>query len=157
MPSDALISSLDSFILSLPEELIVECLFSGETGDWRVSAFVGDDVNDSQNIGTKSRLKCSGKLIRALYPDETVFTFWDYFRNAWARNAGLRIDHLLLSPAAAQRLVAAGVDREVRGREKASDHAPVWIELAAEGKGRGRATGRRRSPKGRAGRRTAAA
>ena len=69
----------------------------------------------------------------ALHPDERIYTFWDYFRNAWGRNAGLRIDHLLLSPAVAPRLVEAGVDREVRGWEKASDHAPVWVELAAEG------------------------
>src|SRR5690349_9295506 len=64
--------------------------------------------------------------LRALHPDETIYTFWDYFRNAWPRNAGLRIDHLLLSPAAAARLVAAGVDTAVRGGEKASDHAPAW-------------------------------
>jgi exodeoxyribonuclease III len=68
--------------------------------------------------------------LRTIYPDETVYTFWDYFRNAFARDAGLRIDHLLLSPALAGRLRAAGVDREVRGWEKTSDHAPVWIELA---------------------------
>ena len=68
--------------------------------------------------------------LRALHPDERIYTFWDYFRNAWGRNAGLRLDHLLLSPALADRLVAAHVDRAVRGWEKASDHAPVWIELA---------------------------
>ncbi len=68
--------------------------------------------------------------LRALYPDETIYTFWDYFRNAYARDAGLRIDHLLLSPALAPRLEAAGVDRDVRGWEKTSDHAPTWIELA---------------------------
>jgi exodeoxyribonuclease III len=68
--------------------------------------------------------------LRTLHPDERIYTFWDYFRNAWARNAGLRIDHLLLSPSIASRLVAADVDREVRGWEKASDHAPTWIELA---------------------------
>jgi exodeoxyribonuclease-3 len=95
--------------------------------------------------------------IRALHPDQTIYTFWDYFRNAFARNAGLRIDHLLLSPAAAKRLVAAGVDTTVRGREKASDHAPVWIELAEEGQGRRPASDRRRSPTGRAARRAAAA
>jgi exodeoxyribonuclease III len=67
--------------------------------------------------------------IRTLYPDETIYTFWDYFRNAYGRNAGLRIDHFLLSPALAKKLKAAGVDREVRGWEKTSDHAPVWIEL----------------------------
>jgi exodeoxyribonuclease III len=69
--------------------------------------------------------------LRTLHPGEVIYTFWDYFRNAFGRNAGLRIDHLLLSPLLAPRLKAAGVDREVRGWDKASDHAPVWIELSA--------------------------
>ncbi|WP_070158019.1 exodeoxyribonuclease III [Sphingobium phenoxybenzoativorans] len=68
--------------------------------------------------------------LRTLHPDEVIYTFWDYFRSAYGRNAGLRIDHLLLSPALADRLVVAQVDRHVRGWEKTSDHAPVWIELA---------------------------
>ena len=68
--------------------------------------------------------------LRHVHPDETIYTFWDYFRNAFARDAGLRIDHFLLSPPLAKRLVDAQVDREVRGWEKTSDHAPVWIELA---------------------------
>jgi exodeoxyribonuclease-3 len=68
--------------------------------------------------------------LRTLHPDETLYTFWDYFRNAYARDAGLRIDHLLLNPVAAKRLAGAGVDKSVRGREKTSDHAPTWIELA---------------------------
>ena len=67
--------------------------------------------------------------LRVLHPGERVYTFWKYFRNAFARDAGLRIDHLLLSPDLAPRLKAAGVDRQVRGWEKSSDHAPVWIEL----------------------------
>jgi exodeoxyribonuclease-3 len=67
--------------------------------------------------------------LRTIHPDETVYTFWDYFRNAYARNAGLRIDHLLLSPALAGRLKDAQVDRHVRGWEKSSDHAPTWIRL----------------------------
>jgi exodeoxyribonuclease-3 len=67
--------------------------------------------------------------IRELYPEENIYTFWDYFRNAFQRNAGIRIDHFLLSPAIAKKLKAGGVDREVRGWEKTSDHAPVWIEL----------------------------
>ena len=74
--------------------------------------------------------------LRALHPGERIYTFWDYFRNAWARNAGLRIDHLLLSPSIVDRLVAAEVDRLVRGWEKASDHAPAWIELGDLGAGR---------------------
>ena len=68
--------------------------------------------------------------IRKLYPNEIIYTFWDYFRDAYSRNAGLRIDHFLLSPHLDKRLVAPGVDRDVRGWEKSSDHAPVWIELS---------------------------
>ena len=68
--------------------------------------------------------------IRTLHPDETIYTFWDYFRHAYARDAGLRIDHLLLSPVLARRLHAAGVDRDVRGWDKSSDHAPTWVEVA---------------------------
>jgi exodeoxyribonuclease-3 len=64
-----------------------------------------------------------------MHPDEVIYTYWDYFRNAFGRNAGLRMDHLLLSPSLAARLVAADVDREVRSWEKTSDHAPTWVEL----------------------------
>jgi exodeoxyribonuclease-3 len=67
--------------------------------------------------------------VRALHPDETIYTFWKFFRNAFARNAGLRIDHFLLTPDLAQRLVRTEVEREVRDWDKTSDHAPVWIEL----------------------------
>jgi exodeoxyribonuclease III len=74
---------------------------------------------------------------RALHPREPMYTFWHYLRNRWQRDAGLRIDHLLLSPAAADRLQAAGVDRAVRGEPDASDHAPVWVELSdSSGKSR---------------------
>jgi exodeoxyribonuclease-3 len=68
--------------------------------------------------------------LRKLHPGERIYTFWDYFRNAYQRDAGLRIDHLLLSPSVAQRLRGAGVDRDVRGWQKASDHAPTWVEIA---------------------------
>ena len=68
--------------------------------------------------------------LRTFHPDETIYTFWNYFRNAFPRNAGLRIDHILLSPILADRLIDAQVDTHVRGWEKTSDHAPVWIELA---------------------------
>jgi exodeoxyribonuclease III len=67
--------------------------------------------------------------IRHVHPDKTIYTFWDYMRNRWPRDAGLRIDHLLLSPPVAPRLTGAGVDKEVRGWEGASDHAPAWITL----------------------------
>jgi exodeoxyribonuclease III len=85
--------------------------------------------------------------LRARHPDERIYTFWKYFRNAFARDAGLRIDHFLLSPPLAKRLTAAGVDREVRGRDHASDHAHAWIELAEVTK---ESPGRRRPVKGRA-------
>jgi len=68
--------------------------------------------------------------IRTLHPEAQIYTFWDYFRSAYQRDAGLRIDHLLLNPAVAPRLQRAGVDRDVRGWEKASDHAPTWVEIA---------------------------
>jgi exodeoxyribonuclease III len=67
--------------------------------------------------------------IRTKYPTKPMFTFWDYKRNRWQRDAGLRLDHLLLSPALAPRLLKAGVDRDMRGEEGASDHAPAWIVL----------------------------
>jgi exodeoxyribonuclease III len=67
--------------------------------------------------------------IRKTHPRETVYTFWDYMRKRWERDAGLRLDHLLLSKKAARRLKDAGVDREVRGQDGASDHAPTWVEL----------------------------
>jgi exodeoxyribonuclease-3 len=68
--------------------------------------------------------------LRARHPEERIYTFWDYFRNHWERNSGLRIDHLLLNKELAPRLADANVDRWVRGRPKASDHAPTWIELS---------------------------
>jgi exodeoxyribonuclease-3 len=67
--------------------------------------------------------------LRAMHPDEPMFTFWEYFRASWPRDAGLRLDHLLLNVAAVKRLADAGVDRDVRGEEGASDHAPAWIRL----------------------------
>lgn len=67
--------------------------------------------------------------IRECHPDETIYTYWDYKRNRWSRNAGLRIDHLLLSPVLTPTLLDANVDKEYRGREGASDHAPTWVEL----------------------------
>jgi exodeoxyribonuclease-3 len=67
--------------------------------------------------------------LRVSHPGKTIYTFWDYFRDAYGRDAGLRIDHLLLSPSIAHRLAGAGVYRDVRGWERASDHAPTWVEL----------------------------
>jgi exodeoxyribonuclease-3 len=67
--------------------------------------------------------------VRALHPNEPMYTFWDYMRNRWERDGGLRLDHILLSSALTERLQSAGVDRHIRGLEDASDHAPVWAEL----------------------------
>jgi len=67
--------------------------------------------------------------LREIYPDERIYTFWDYFRRSFERDAGLRIDHFLLNPVARKRLSTAGVDRATRQLAKTSDHAPAWIEL----------------------------
>lgn len=67
--------------------------------------------------------------VRAVHPGPKVYTFWDYQAGAWPRNKGIRIDHILLTPQTADRLTACGIDAEVRGREKPSDHVPVWAEL----------------------------
>lgn len=84
---------------------------------------------DVRNAFQKLMAKGWTDAIRKLYPDEIIYTFWDYFRNAYTRNAGLRIDHFPLSPTIEKKLKDAQVDKYVRGWEKSSDHAPVWIEL----------------------------
>jgi exodeoxyribonuclease III len=92
-----------------------------------------DALVQPQSRAAFARLLKQGRTdaIRALHPDERVYTFWDYMRNRWPRDAGLRLDHILLSPDLAARLKASGVDRAVRGKPNASDHAPVWVELGA--------------------------
>lgn len=94
---------------------------------WRDDALFAPEVREAYR-----RLVASGwtDALRTLHPDARVFTFWDYFRNAFPRDAGLRIDHFLLNRAAGARLKDAGVDRSVRALPKTSDHAPVWIALA---------------------------
>ena len=82
--------------------------------------------------------------IRKQRPGEVVFTFWDYFRKHWERNAGLRIDHLLLNAALAPCLRQAGVDSWVRGQPHASDHAPAWVTLDLKKAGRRSGIARRR-------------
>ncbi len=74
--------------------------------------------------------------VRAVHGDEVIYTFWKYWRNAFARNSGLRIDHFLLSPPLRDRLCDSGVDLEARSWDKTSDHAPVWIELSDGKKGK---------------------
>jgi exodeoxyribonuclease-3 len=94
---------------------------------WRDDALFRPEVREAYR-----RLVDHGwtDALRTLHPDERIYTFWKYFRNAFARDAGLRIDHFLLSSTLADRLIAAKVDREARSWKKSSDHAPVWIELA---------------------------
>ena len=84
-----------------------------------------------QSRAAYQRLLAQGwtDAIRALHPKEPMYTFWDYMRNRWERDGGLRLDHILLSSALTERLQSAGVDRHIRGLEDASDHAPVWVDL----------------------------
>jgi exodeoxyribonuclease-3 len=105
----------------IPEEIDV----------YRPEEWVHDTLFRAETRQAYRRVLAQGwtDALRHLYPATRVYTFWEYMRGAWRRNAGLRIDHLLLNPAAAERLTAAGVDRDVRGWEKTSDHAPVWVEL----------------------------
>ncbi|MDR6936933.1 exodeoxyribonuclease III [Luteibacter sp. 3190] len=104
---------------------------------WRRDALLQPESRDAY-----ARLLAQGwtDALRARHPDERIYTFWDYFRQHWPRNRGLRIDHLLLSPDLAARLEDADVDRWVRDQPKASDHAPTWVRL-------GKAAGRRKATK----------
>jgi exodeoxyribonuclease-3 len=98
---------------------------------YKPERWVDDALFREETRAAFERLLAQGwtDALRTLHPQETIYTFWDYFRNAFQRNAGLRIDHFLLSPPLVPRLRAAAVDVDVRGWEKSSDHAPVWIEL----------------------------
>jgi exodeoxyribonuclease-3 len=117
-------------VLVMPTELDVY-----KPGSWLDDALFRPEVREAFRV-----LVAQGwtDAIRTLHPAERIYTFWDYFRSAFARDAGLRIDHLLLGPAIAGRLKAAGVDRHVRGWEKTSDHAPTWIELTDSSRSRRR-------------------
>jgi exodeoxyribonuclease III len=105
-----------------------------------------DALIQPQSRAAYARLVKQGwtDALRELHPDERIYTFWHYLRHRCERNAGLRIDHLLLSPSLAPRLEAAGVDRTVRGKPGASDHAPVWIELSMPANARAAVASRRR-------------
>ena len=97
-----------------------------------VRAMADDALMQPESRDAYARMLADGwtDAIDTLNPRGGVWTFWDYQRGAWQRDHGFRIDHLLLSPELADRMQAAGVDKEYRGREKASDHAPVWVEIA---------------------------
>lgn len=98
---------------------------------WDVGAMRDDALRKPESRAAFRRLLWQGwtDAIRSLHPSGGIWTYWDYQAGAWQRDHGFRIDHLLLSPAAADRLVDAGVDRDARGAEKASDHAPTWAVL----------------------------
>ena len=98
---------------------------------WSVKAMANDALTQPETRDAYFRLLGDGwtDAIDTLNPRGGVWTYWDFQAGAWQRDHGFRIDHILLSPETADRLVAAGVDKEYRGREKASDHAPVWVEL----------------------------
>ena len=98
---------------------------------WSLAAMAADALMQPQSRDAYARLLNDGwtDAIDVLNPRGGIWTFWDYQAGAWQRDHGFRIDHALLSPELADRLTAAGVDKEYRGREKASDHAPMWIEL----------------------------
>ena len=125
--ADSLLNAPEPVILAGDYNIIPTDIDVYKPERWVDDALFLPEVRDAF-----ARLVSAGWIdaLRKIHPGERIYTFWDYFRNAWQRDAGLRIDHLLLNPPAAKLLVDAGVNREVRGREKASDHAPTWAELA---------------------------
>jgi exodeoxyribonuclease-3 len=100
---------------------------------WSVRAMASDALMQPESRDAYRRMLADGwtDAIDTLNPRGGVWTYWDYQAGAWQRDHGFRIDHLLLSPELADRMQAAGVDKEYRGREKASDHTPVWVEISA--------------------------
>lgn len=102
-----------------------------ELDAYKPETWINDAVFFPESRAAYKRLLKQGWIdsIRTLYPDQKIFTYWDYFRNAYNRDAGIRMDHILLSPRLEKQLKGGGVDKEVRGWERTSDHAPVWIEL----------------------------
>jgi exodeoxyribonuclease-3 len=121
-------------LLTLEEPLVL-------AGDYNViptpldarnpGAWLEDALFQPETRAAWRRLQALGltDAVRACHPEAGVYTFWDYQAGAWQKDHGIRIDHLLLSPQATDRLRAAGVDRHVRGRERPSDHVPVWVDL----------------------------
>jgi exodeoxyribonuclease III len=99
---------------------------------WSDKAMVDDALRQPESIAAYRRLLGDGwtDALVSHYPGGGIWTYWDYQAGAWQQDHGFRIDHLLLSPLAADRLHACGVDKDHRGREKASDHAPTWVELS---------------------------
>jgi exodeoxyribonuclease-3 len=118
-----------------------------EADIYQPNSWKGDALVAPEARAAFARLLAQGwtDALRAAHPEGPPWTFWSYLRNRWPRDAGLRIDHLLLSPDLAPRLIAAGVDRAMRGEEGASDHAPTWIELGPAPRANSRSATRRRA------------
>lgn len=104
-----------------------------DSDTWSVKAMEDDALMQPESRDAYFRILNDGwtDALATLNPRGGVWTYWDYQAGAWQRDHGFRIDHMLLSPDLADRMTAAGVDKAYRGREKASDHAPVWVELTA--------------------------
>ncbi|MEG3125711.1 exodeoxyribonuclease III [Sphingomonas sp. GB1N7] len=109
-------------------------VIANDDDTYSVRAMADDALMQPESREGLRRLIAQGwtDALRTRFPKGGVWTFWDYQAGAWQRDAGFRIDHLLLSPVAADRLADAGVDKEYRGREKASDHAPTWVKLSSK-------------------------
>jgi exodeoxyribonuclease III len=105
-----------------------------EADIYQPNKWAGDALVDPQARAAFQRLLDQGwaDALRTVHPDGPLWTFWSYLRNRWPNDKGLRLDHLLISPSLAGRLIGAGVDRSARGEAGASDHAPTWIELAMD-------------------------
>lgn len=125
----ALLAHEEPLVLAGDYNIIPEPIDAKEPAAW-----VDDALFQPESRAAWRRLTALGltDAIRACHPGPGVYSFWDYQAGAWQRNNGIRIDHLLLSPQAADRLVSADVDKGPRGAEKPSDHTPVWAELAIE-------------------------
>jgi exodeoxyribonuclease-3 len=124
----------DLWALEIPTALVGDYNVIPRDNDvWAVKAMQDDALMQGGSRAAYSRMLGDGwcDAIGTLNPGGGVWTYWDYQAGAWQRDHGFRIDHLLLSPELADRLQAAGVDKDHRGREKASDHAPVWAEFSA--------------------------
>lgn len=123
----SLLASEEMVVLGGDYNIIPEAEDVYDPADW-----TGDALWQPASRAALRRLLWSGytDAFRAMDPRPHQYSFWDYQAGRWQRNEGIRIDHLLLSPAATDRLIAAGIDRAPRAREKASDHTPVWCELS---------------------------
>ncbi len=122
-------------LLALEEATVLGGDYNVIPGDedcYDASAWEGDALYRPESRTAFRALLYRGytDAFRALHSEPGAYTFWDYQRGAWQKDNGIRIDHLLLSPQAADKLADAGIDRKPRGREKASDHTPIWCELA---------------------------